>query len=520
MGYDELYILSPHFNIPQDNKETSINNIGQKAQGLLNTPHVIIPPFIIITTDLFDYWNTVNQEEAEKRLQGILNEVIGLFDERNVTKFIVRSSAKYESLNERGHYESSAGDLSKESLIDTIKELWYNNAKMIQQFPGNRFCTIIQQYITPIYSGHVSNERRISRGTNKFLLEVVDKKGNFIKSKRFSISKTKSEPQKPFTGIYKNKKDIDEWLKSVVQFLCSSGERRHIEWVADKSNIWLVQNDIEPKSKNNFTPGSSWVKKKIVSEKYSPNCFSLITTTNKEWKKTNCIKTFADCGLPYGDIYILDNADAIKDLECNVRNCDLVKDLEWLLQFPVTIRMDVQNADGYNNILLPRTETLFDIESTFQFLCDKSKEFISNGLKSEDFCFLIHRFIISKACALAFSKPGIPRARIDSTWGIVDGLYYHPHDSFEVNSVQLSIKKKIRCKTEFLDVNNEGNWIPVKASYRLDWKESLSKEHLYNIAEYNFKIANKLNSPVTVMYFVDVDKQTGYPTILPWFYTT
>lgn len=193
-------------------------------------------------------------------------------------------------------------------------------------------------------------------------------------------------------------------------------------------------------------------------------------------------------------------------------------DLNWLLSSPIVIRIDINNNNKHS-YLLPRTETLFDLDEVKEFLKVNIEKLLSQGVELGNMCFLLHRFIISKSCALAYSKPDIPRTRIDSTWGIVDGLYYHPHDSFEYNSSNGKVKERIRCKTEYLDINEFGNWVSKKCNEKLDWKNSLTVSELKKISSYNEKLSTFLKMPVTVMYFVGVFENTGYSEVLPWYYT-
>ncbi len=519
MSHEHYYTLSSHFGLLQTNKNLTIDAVGQKAIGLLNTSPLIVPPFIVLTSELFKLWHDENQESAEEILNIIIVDCIKYFQSKDTNKFIIRSSAKYESFEERGHYTSSIGNLDEKELIKTIKEIWYNNAHLVKKIPDNRFSVIIQKYIKPMYSGHLSNERRISRERKSFLYEIVNSKDIFLKSGKFSTTSEDITIAGPLK--YTTQANLVNTIKSIGNCLYDN-VRRHIEWVADKNNVWVVQNDIENPINDKHTPSSRWLGTQQLIENKKLSCFVTLAES-PDWKKTACIKTFLECKLPYGQIHVLENKEIIADLAKNIVLENLKADLEWLLKSPIVIRMDIKNPDGYNNILLPRTETLFDIDSAINFLTLYAQKFSNNkDEKLPEFCFLIHRFINSKACALAYSKPGIPRARVDSTWGIVEGLYYYPHDSFEVNLTEVKdrIKKKIRCKTEYLDVDEVGNWISIKTNSDYDWAESLTQKQLNEIAEYNSKIADKLGLPVTAMYFVDVDKNTGYPSILPWFYTT
>ncbi len=518
MSASETFILfSNHFPELHSDILSSSSSIGQKGLGLANLDPQFVPPYFIITSNLFKLWLT-DKNSATRILQNILLNGTLVLEKKDKLLFIARSSAKIESFDERGFYESSPGSLHAGDLYTSVLEIWEKNLKGIQKYPNNEFAVIVQQYMKPKFLGHLSNERRISRNKNEWLLELVNEKGKFAESIKFNVKKA-SEDFNPAIFTCSRRKQLITALK---KYAGTQIDRRHIEWVWDGSSIKLVQNDSEVNIGKGQKSGHTWPRTKRIIEKTTLQCFNDVNNSTNNWRKVECLKTFLNCGLPNGQIYILESPRIIEQLLSRKAIVLLQNDLEWLLRYPITIRMDVNNPDGYNNILLPRTETLFNVEQAVSFLLKYSKEFIEKGLSSSDFCFLIHRFIISDSCALAFSKPHLQKARIDSTWDIVEGLYFHPHDSFEVNLLNSppQIKKQIRCKTEYVDVDERGKWFSKKSGTDYDWAESLTKKQIIDIATYNIKIAEYLDSAVTVMYFVGVDQSTGYPEVLPWFYTT
>jgi len=516
MSTNESFILfSNHY--PKYSTDCDLNSVGQKGLGLFRLNHELVPPFFIIKSNLFKLWLT-DQSSAIRILRTELLKGCQVLELNSKLVFIVRSSAKFESFDERGFYESSSGNLVRDDLLNSVLQIWTNNLTDIQKYPENEFAVIVQQYVKPKYLGHLSNERRVSRNKNEWLIELAGESGLFSESIKFkATNKTEEFENQIFTC--RNKKQL---LTALKKYAGSQIERGHIEWVWDGLNIKLVQNDSEVNNEKGQKPSSNWIRSKKIIEVVKLKLFNDVRSSLNNWRKVECLKTFINCDLPHGQVYILEDSSIIQELNLSIANPLLVNDIKWLLLYPITIRMDVKNADGYNNILLPRTETLFEVRQALEFLIKYSKEFIEKGLKSSDFCFLIHRFIISESCALAFSKPNLKKARIDSTWGIVEGLYFHPHDSFEVNLINEppKIKKQIRCKTEYIDVDKNGKWFSKKCGINFDWAESLSKKQIIDIASYNIKIAEYLDRGVTVMYFVGVDQSTGYPEVLPWFYTT
>jgi predicted house-cleaning noncanonical NTP pyrophosphatase (MazG superfamily) len=514
MKRNQYYILSQHFS-QKGISELPQNLIGQKAIGLYNCPDSLIPPFIVLTNDLFRLW-LISPEKIKSILDKILYECMLKFNDKNLKTFIIRSSAENESFDERGFYKSSSGNVMLNDIYSSVIDIWEKNKTHFLENQYTGFSLIIQQYIKPILFGHLSNERRISNSNLRWLYEIENIQDN-SRSKEFEV---KEECIELPTVECKNRKVLKNTLKNIASYWQTWKQeglnRYHLEWVWDGNRIWIVQNDIQNNSIKGLVPGSDWdTNLTNISEmgQQKLSCFNTIDNCTYSWKKTNCIKTFQACSLPFGNIYILENEQIINQIALNQIPQDLINDLQWLLLTPIVIRMDVEVSD---NILLPRTETLFKIESAIEFLVKNSSLFSTSPNK---FCFLIHRFIISKSCALAFSKPNINKTRVDSTWGIVDGLYYHPHDSYEIEPNK-AVNKKIRCKTEYIDVNKCGEWYSRKSGTQWDWEQSLTEKQLRTIAQYNLKIRDYLRSPVTVMYFVDTHPKTGYQTILPWFYST
>lgn len=492
--------------------------IGQKGIGLTNCDKKITPPFIIITYPFFeDYIN--NKDKATQLLVSLVDEINEAFKRIGVDKYIVRSSAKVEGFDERGFYESIENSVSKDTLKNAIKLAIEKNILNVSESNGNKFALIVQQLISPVFLGHLSNERRISRNKVDWLLEIVNNKGEFLESIKFNISNYKSRKNN-LSYNCSTKKQLIKQLKSFAASNNSIEQRYHFEWIWDGKRFWVVQMDVEYKGVNGTSPGFDWNQKNEIIGEFTPKILHNFKQIKKRWKKIECIRVFSQCNLPQGEVFALENSNIIGNLIKQKRSAELTYDLKQLLLYPIVIRMDIAKKVSYDGVLLPRTETLFTLDDAYKFLFSHSKKFSEQGVEEKDFCFLIHRFIISKSCALAFAKPGIPRVRIDSTWGIVDGLYYHPHDSFEYNLTNSVVKKRIRCKTEYLDVDSLGKWFSKKSGSQWDWTESLTSMQIKNISRFTTSIADFLDKPVTVMYFVDVDRNTGYPTILPWFFTT
>lgn len=491
-------------------KENIINDIGSKASGLSQVESNLVPRFIVLKSSLYNLWKSGNKKEAVTILEDYSHNFSKIFTSNKV---IIRSSASEENFDQRGHYESSSKKIEIIDIVSEAEVIWSLNEPMIDSVAEENFALIIQEYIEPTLYGHLSNERRLSKDRNRWVYEILKPTEIFIENKRVNIKRNEV-----FSIKCNSKSELIKSLRGIASK--HYDERCHFEWVWDNKRVWIVQKDLETINENNYTPGIDWKQPEPITneENQSFTVLKIINDYKSKWKKAECVAIFKKIGLPYGNVFIIEGIKNLKAL--NKGDFQAIKnDLNWLLKSPVVVRIDISTSNKHE-FLLPRTETLFTVVDVQNFIQSNIDYLINQGLNYSEFCFLIHRFIVSKSCSLAFSKPDIPRTRIDSTWGIVDGLYYHPHDSFEYNSTTETIKEKIRCKTEFLDVDKNGNWIPRKCNTKLDWNKSLSKNEIKTISNYNEKVASYLGRPVTVMYFVGVFKETGYPEILPWYFTT
>jgi len=516
--HGDFHILSSHFEQVTPSKKNKIL-VGGKALGLFLLGENTLP-FVVITTALYKEWVSNN-----KKVKNILNQIIDdvitpQFHARGISNYIIRSSAVIETYRERGNYVSSQGSTPSEKLSDTILDIWEKNKDLCDEIDNNSLAIIIQQYIPPTRMGHISNERRLTRSINEWYVEQYKSNGELIKNNRI---RRKKDAISDFSWICLTDKELDDRLKQLPDYFYSKNkkeERVHLEWIWDKRRLWIVQYDYDEIPEVASPPGSEWIKPKnnLSTDFNFSTLKKLSSLENCKWEKVKCVKTFIDLGLPFGEVYVLDGVEILQALSSGEIPRELENDLAKLLEYPIVIRMDITAKEDYERVLLPRTDTIMNLENTKKYLLEKAKYYKECEVALDDFCFLIHRFILSQSCALAFAKPNNPRARIDATWGIVDGLYYHSHDSFEISLNDNKIKKLIRCKSEYIDVRADGEWFSKKSGKDYDWKESLTKKQIVEIANYTTKIADYLKKSITVMYFVGIDKKTGYKEILPWFY--
>src|SRR5206468_2643707 len=124
--------------------------------------------------------------------------------------------------------------------------------------------------------------------------------------------------------------------------------------------------------------------------------------------------------------------------------------------------------------------------------------------------------------------------RVESLWGLPEGLYWYSHDTFEVDTgeVDLKISKRIsvpskytfrerlRYKGTFIASDSRGRWPTFQTSRPFDWANSIrSKAWLFEIAHTTRLIAAKEGHEVSVMWFVDSHPRATPHKVLPWFHT-
>lgn len=495
-----------------DRFDSSISGI--KASGLREFLNVT-PDFIVLSADFFDQFLGLGHDFLSNSTE-VFTFLATYFQKKDTKRIIVRSSSTSEQISDRGRYLSESCYPNVKSIRSSTKKIFLDFVK--RRSDESRIALIFQIYKSPKVQGHLSNERRVHSSRNNWLLErEIVNEGN-IKYEIFKVDNSLSTYSFK-SNICLNYASVVHKLKCLAFTLSKNRERFHLEWLWDGTRLWILQVDIEENSKRGSKPGKDWMdtyKKRgfIIPKSPEVKVFETLDSATRDWHKINCTKTFLECGLPHWNFYVLENELVIKELSRGVVHESLREDLGLILTHPVTIRSDVMPG-GVS--MLPRTDTVTDVDSAEQFLISSAKRLLSNGHKPQDICFIVHHFIISTSGALSYAKPNLGRVRIDSTWGIVEGLYFHPHDSYEVILNDNSIKKKLRCKTKYIDVNGKGLWQSKKAGTYYDWKSSLTDGDIHEIANYTQTLSDHLNRPLTVMFFVN--KAKGFPNVLPWFYS-
>jgi|GEM_PF-594664 len=502
--------------------EHDFSLVGQKAIGLASLPAGWTPSYAIITTEVFKRWRleSIGCPAGDRRLSW-LAPFLSSWIEKLADSFpqiIIRSSAVNESLLDRGAYTSRVCRSKLEAVLDELDRLYQGFIDSFSSGTIPEIAYIVQGYMGRLHYGHLSNERRVQRNRDNWLYEIEG--GEEDPAPRSGVLKSKGNSQ---AGTLDNRL-LPALRQAANYFYTGVQEQRvHLEWVQDyQSRVWIVQIDKEAIASQS-APGSEW-KVKAVKDKLagtSLNVFKPDREARGDWDKIRCLRDFRDANIPSAQVYVLEDANVLEQLAAGSLPEPLHEDIRQLIAYPIVVRTDVSKSKKKEGFLYPRTETAFNAEEVVTFLHKTTKEFMDKGLDCSEFCFIAHRFISSRSCAFAFSKPGAPQVLVDGSWGLPDGLLYYPHDTFRMSEGRngLAIRRHIRCKVEYLDVDHKGRWVQKRSGDNYDWAESLKEQQLESIFEYTRLLAKHLNKPIQLMFFVGVNADSGYPDVLPWFYT-
>jgi predicted house-cleaning noncanonical NTP pyrophosphatase (MazG superfamily) len=498
--------------------------IGQKGVGLTDINFNWTLPFSILTTKVFDLWKADyvanSGNKASQIIKKLITDIVLKFNRIKCKKVIVRSSAKFESLDERGIFESYKSNLSVDEIYGNIVKIWSTSLRTLSDSEkiDNKLAIIIQQFNEPLRQGHLSNERRISKKPNEWLLES-DQSTGALPNKKFITKPLSNNKFLTDTLKCRNLKELYSDLKKIAFLFEDNKFRWHLEWIWDKDFLWIVQKDKEELYEGK-EPGSLWSRKELVTK--TPDLKIIIpdSKSSEKWAKIEHIRVFRECGFKTYDFFILEDRRIFDGIIKGKEYQDLNSDLSILTESPIVIRTSLKIGNSSSHLMLPRTETIFNKEEAIIFIKQVCINFKNQGVDTDQYAFLIHKFIISKSCALVLAEPKNNKVGIDSSWGLADGLGYNSYDSFEIDIRTRKIRKKIRGKTEYLDVNEKGNWIIKKAGYPWDWRQSLGNKDLYQIADMSSKLAIHLKTPVIIMYFIGDGTSVIHPKILAWHYNT
>jgi hypothetical protein len=334
---------------------------------------------------------------------------------------ILRSSAETETLEDRGAHESLR--LARDFGVSQIKEALETIFRSFAQRAGlGHLAVVVQPLAGEGAMGHLSNERRVSKTVNQWNLEELSPNPH-----QQRLNSQRDQVPDAATPLARNRKPLVRTFGGVGRWVTELNRGpAHLEWIHDGKCLWLLQLDFESERPDDGVDPNDWLRatdhrppgtlppgSPLVSIDLGP------TATPSPWRKIENVRRFAESRLePYpplagitGDCFIKSLASARGTLEAA---------LEAFAHGRVVCRTDCR-TQGVGRENLPRTNTVASVAAV-----DEMRDFLDRmeeaGAAPEDVCFLAHKFIPAQVGAWVRADPSSTVVRVDSLWGVPDGL--------------------------------------------------------------------------------------------------
>lgn len=492
--------------------------VGQKAVGLRYIPKKWRPQSAIITTKAFVSWQLFEKQGKERLVAEIAADVFDIarsWEQEYPQKgIILRSSAVSESLRERGllHSRALTADFSGERIREAIRGIYQDAAQLLG---AGGIAIIIQPYL-PGRIGHLSNERRVSKTQNHWMWEQG---GASYYSDRFN-SQRDSPPDPNIALSVRDDSELIRKFRSIGRWCTALGKGpAHIEWSLSDDRLWLLQLDFEDEAPDDGVDPAKLIRDSdgIPSVPCSPGGplrEAQLDGALTGWKKLDNVRILADHHrAPYPRLCWISGA-MIR--EPGFSRHQLQEEIGRVTNGRAVCRTDC-NSSAIEDLNLPRTDSASPFKAV-QFIYETLEKFEARGVESKDVCFIIHKFIPSVSAAWAFAEPNSQIVRVDSLWGVPDGLQYLPHDSFEFDNQRgEKSSERLRYKPAFIQENTDGSWKEIKVLRKGARHNSLGKQSLTEVSVVTKAIADSMGAPVQIMWFCRIPSSMDIGCNLPWY---
>ena len=303
-------------------------------------------------------------------------------------------------------------------------------------------------------------------------------------------------------------REVGRWCTSLEKGPC------HLEWVWSNGQLQLLQLDFEDESPDDGVDPRVLIRPTDAETLDTPHSRMLkrfdvggpLTGWGKIDKVRELVKARSD---KFPDLYYV-RGDELVDLDAT---------LQCIQEFSngrVVCRTDCVSG-SVEKLNLPRTHSASPA-GAIQFMKATVAQLVARGAKEAEICFILHRFIPAMSAAWALADPKSQIVRVDSLWGIPDGLQFLPHDTFEYDvRRQRSSSEITRYKMSFIQEVEDGPWKEVKIARRFGRSRSLSSSDVAEVATQTHQIAIDLDQKTQVMWFCAIPSSVGIGRNLPWF---
>ena len=500
----------------------SAADVGCKALGLCTLPLEWTRPFFVVSAECFE------AEISRDELNSWVSECVTQTPFTSPNQLIIRSSGMVEGMSDRGSLFSE--HCAAFQIVPTIELLRNRISRSSRPYVH----WIVQEAIGSRRSGHISNERRVSKEPRDWLIEF----DAFHNYRGYTVSigiRTWREGGdiSSFDLACESEAEVPRQLRKVAKWGMRFVPRIHFEWVWDGRKLWIVQADAEEFG-NGKDPTVALTMSISEVDIGNLDSFRLAEAADYEiYHKLRNAALYRELGYEMPSFFVIDDPSAIARILRGDFFDDLEKDLDSLTKRPLIIRTDGVSIPDKKREMLPRSDPLASIAEAKEWLLNYFRVEINKADLGDDLCLIAHHFIPSVASAWARAEPDTRLVRIEALWGIPEGLYWYSHDVFEVDTQDVRLpdvasldntrfsvsEKRLRYKGTFVAADESGKWTPCKVSAPFDWRSSIKKKKwLFNIALSTRRISESEDYPVAVMWFVNNHPDATQHKVLPWYH--
>lgn len=500
--------------------------VGLKAYGLSSLPAAWTRPFFVIPSGTNPTFAALDLAIAK----------LGISRDK---KLIIRSSGIDESMENRGALDSAECDLANfHHELDRLRSA-LNSRTSKGDF---RVHWIVQQLMPALAKGHLSNEARVAEDKRDWIVEVEGSTMHVAETRPISLRTWRdNRPPHEEPLLCKYRESYIQALSTVARWSYERLIRIHFEWVWDGLTIYLVQADICDEYSDGVIPKDLvQIPKSATIAQQQLKVFRPATAKDyAKYRKLANARLYRDLGYEMVPFYVLDDQCEIGILLNNGYCSEALKaDLAILVMRPLVIRSDGINVPEDLKQMLPRSQELRSTEAAETWLIDqfrtgatsKTSESRSSLAECQP-CLIAHHFLPATASAWCQAHPDHRRVRIESLWGLPEGLYWYAYDAYDVDTqsssaepttpmpLKMQTRERRRYKEHFVAPDAEGRWIVHTTASGPAWQRSIrNTAWLKEIAWTSRRIASSFGQPVIVMWFVDIPNAASPHRVLPWYH--
>ncbi len=495
------------------------DTFGVKSASAFLIPRKWTPPFVAISTtmsaDLI-----AGEPKLLRRLQSALRHTFGVKHLNDLPDLIVRSSVVGESIWDRGTYESvvvADGD----DATDPMSRLSEAARKVIESAVGEQVGLLIQQYVKPAERGEFGNLLRISKTRDHWEISTTEGESSTHRTRLNSQRDKAADPERPLEvkpGLPRERLfgSLAAWLNN--ELLNGRRERLTCEWVTDNQQFFVVQIDQEDEDTTGTNPRQLRIEPAVQPSGASGSHLKLADVDAlSEWDKLKVLKDLWEPDaahkptLFYAELAGLPDNPTESDLQ------SLASDFEQLIgRSGIVVRTSVR-ANVPKVMNLPRTECLAP-RTAAQWCFETKKKLIELGTV-ENFAFVAHKFVASRASAWVKADPANPTIEIHALWGLPDALQYCPFDIWEVHVPTETATDYPEYKSDMLIPRADGGWEYARVKNDIARTNCILTSEAKDLAKRSYAIAHRLGRPCHIMWFVGCLDRSETPFNIPWYWT-